>query len=59
MENVDRQAVDKAALDLVVIEIKLFVNQRLYNKGAITQEMYTRAKEMILKGSRTATYAAS
>jgi|GEM_PF-2123495 len=59
MENVDRPAVDEAALDLVVIEIKLFVNQKLYNKGAITQEMYARAKEMILKGDRTATYSAS
>jgi uncharacterized protein YqgQ len=36
------------------IEIKLHINKRLYEKGLITEEMYTRAKEIILKGLTTA-----
>lgn len=31
------------------IEIKLLINLRLYENGSITEEMYTRAKEMIIK----------
>lgn len=30
-------------------ELKLLINQRLYDKGCITAEMYTKAKSMILK----------
>ena len=41
--------VNEAALDLAIVEIKLRINQRLYQKGALTEEMYTRAKELILK----------
>lgn len=32
-----------------IIAIKMSVNQRLYEKGLITEEMYTRAKDIILK----------
>ena len=53
----DKLIVNEDALGLVVIEIKLHVKQKLYNKGVITEEMYTRAKEVILKGSST--YAVS
>ena len=31
------------------IEIKLHINKRLYAIGLITEEMYRRAKEIILK----------
>ncbi|MFI3115570.1 MAG: hypothetical protein R3Y12_05470 [Clostridia bacterium] len=31
------------------IEIKLKVNENLYKKNAITEEMYIKAKELILK----------
>ena len=51
MVNADKLMVNEDALKLVVIEIKLHVNQKLYEKGAITEEMYTRAKEMILKAA--------
>ncbi len=30
-------------------ELKLLINQRLYDKGCITAEMYTKAKSLILK----------
>ena len=33
----------------VILEIKLFVNQCLYEKGYITEEMFRKAKEIILK----------
>ena len=32
-----------------IIEIKLTVNKRLYEKGAITEDMYRKATDMILK----------
>ena len=32
----------------VEIEIKLHINQRLYEKGLITEEMFTEAKNYIL-----------
>ena len=32
------------------VEIKLHINKRLYEVGLITEEMYSRAKEVILKG---------
>jgi len=31
------------------IEVKLHINKRLYEMGLITEEMYIRAKEFILK----------
>lgn len=30
-------------------EVKLHINQQLYNNGHITQEMYVKAKDMILR----------
>lgn len=41
---------DKEAVKIVIIEVKLHVNQRLFEQGYITEEMYTKAKEIILKG---------
>lgn len=43
---------DNNAVKTAILEIKLYVNQRLYEKGAITEEMYTKAKELILQSSR-------
>lgn len=37
-------------------EVKLHVNRRLYQKGVITEEMYVKAKEIILKGKAGITY---
>ena len=51
--------VNEAALKLAIIEIKLHVNQQLYQKGALTEEMYTKAKELILKDGGKNTCAAS
>ena len=44
--------VDEDALNRAVVEIKLCVNRRLFEKNAITEEMYTRAKELILKDEK-------
>jgi hypothetical protein len=49
--------VNEVALKLVMIEVKLHINQKLYQKGAITEEMYTKAKELILKDCGGVTYA--
>lgn len=35
----------------VEIAIKLFINEKLYRRGAITEEMYERAKPVILRGA--------
>ena len=40
--------VDTDKLKNVEIEIKLHINQRLYEKELITEEMYTEAKNYIL-----------
>jgi len=32
------------------VEIKLNINHKLYEKGYITEEMYVKAKELIIKG---------
>ena len=37
------------AMNTFLIEIKLSVNQRLFENGHITEEMYTKAKELIIK----------
>ena len=49
MDLMDKPEANKDAVEAVVVEIKLHVNNRLYQQGAITEEMYTRAKEAILK----------
>ena len=53
MEYAADMKINEAALGNAVVEIKLFVNRRLYEKKAITEEMYTRAKELILKAGYT------
>jgi hypothetical protein len=42
---------DSKVVKNALIEIKLYINQQLYNKGAITEEMYIKAKERIIKGT--------
>lgn len=34
---------------LAKIEIKLMINKKLYEQGFLTEEMYIKAKELILK----------
>ena len=51
MNAVCETTVDENAMESVTIEVKMHINQRLFQKGAITEEMYTRAKELILKGN--------
>lgn len=43
--------INENALQTIIIEIKLHINQQLYQKGALTEEMYVKAKELILKGN--------
>ncbi len=38
-------------LKALLVEIKLSVNTRLWQKGCITEETYQKAKELILKGA--------
>jgi hypothetical protein len=45
-----KMVLDEEALKHVIIEVKLHVNQRLFEQGYITEEMYTKAKEIILRG---------
>ena len=49
MGETQTHTINEAALKPAITEIKLHINQKLYQKGAITEEMYTRAKELILK----------
>ena len=42
-------SVDKAAEKDFIIAIKLHINQALFDKGHITEEMYVKAKELILR----------
>lgn len=41
--------INEDALKEAIVEIKLHVNRKLYEKGAITEEMYVKAKDLILK----------
>lgn len=36
-------------LQIIDVEVKLYVNQRLFEKGHISEEMYTKAMLIILK----------
>jgi len=54
MNKLDKLVVNEDAVRLVMIEIKLCVNRRLRERGTITEEMYDRAKELILKGDKQA-----
>jgi len=42
---------NKDATNALVAEIKLSVNRRLFEQGYITEEMYSKAKEVIIKQS--------
>ena len=37
------------AMNALLVEIKLSINRRLFEKGYITEEMYIKAKEIIIK----------
>ena len=38
----------KSAVKKLEIELKLHINKKLYEKGLITEEMYIKAKQMII-----------
>lgn len=42
--------IDDAKRREINIEVKLHINQKLFEKGFITEEMYQTAKAIILKG---------
>lgn len=43
-------AVDNEKRREIDMEVKLHINKRLFEKGYITEEMYQKANEIILKG---------
>jgi len=45
------QNINKTALNLALIEVKLAINRRLYEQKAITQEMYQKAQELIMRST--------
>jgi hypothetical protein len=51
VELPDGLTVNEEAVKRVIIEIKLLLNQRLYERGVITREMADKARDVILKGS--------
>ena len=40
---------NRTAMDSVIIEIKLHINRKLFERGAITEEMFNKAKEIIIR----------
>ena len=50
MNKIEKIENIKAMNDLLA-EIKLSINRRLFEKGIITEEMYIKAKELIIKQS--------
>jgi hypothetical protein len=44
-----KMVLNEEAVKNVIIEVKLHINQRLFEQGYITEEMYIKAKEIILK----------
>ena len=56
MEGTQEAVINEDAVRLAIIEIKLCINQRLFTKGALTEEMYTRAKDLIMKDDGKGTY---
>ena len=42
-------ATNEDAQKRFLIEVKLHINTKLYEKGFLTEEMYMRAKELIVK----------
>lgn len=53
MQEADNLLINQAASQQLLVEIKLNINQKLYKKGAITEEMYTKAKDIILRRCET------
>jgi len=46
------KSTDKSAhINDLIVEIKLSINRRLFEKGYITEEMHIKAKELIIKQS--------
>ena len=45
LDNIEKRKSKEA----FIIEVKLSINHSLFEKGYITEEMYTKAKEMIVK----------
>lgn len=39
----------KKNMEAFILEVKLSINHSLFEKGYITEEMYTKAKELIIK----------
>jgi hypothetical protein len=50
MWETENISINEDAVKTAIIAVKLSINQRLYNLGSLTEEMYTRAKDIILKG---------
>lgn len=48
MKQIEQTKEDKA-MNTFLIEVKLSINHKLFEKGYITEEMYTKAKELIIK----------
>ena len=48
MKQVEQTKQDEN-MNSFLIEIKLSINHKLFEKGYITEEMYTKAKELIIK----------
>lgn len=46
-----KEVTNENALKLAIVEIKLQVNRKLYEKKIITEEMFAKAKELIVKGT--------
>jgi uncharacterized protein YqgQ len=44
--------VDNNTKKMIEMEVKLHINQRLYEEGIITEEMYYKAKEIIIKSCK-------
>jgi hypothetical protein len=49
MQVAENFTINEENVKTAIIAIKLSINQRLYNMGALTEEMYIRAKDIILK----------
>lgn len=48
----DEMVFDKSKMDIskqraMIKEIKLMINEQLYNEGCISEEMYSKAKELM------------
>jgi hypothetical protein len=48
MKQIEQTKQDKA-MNSFLIEVKLSINHKLFEKGYITEEIYTKAKELIIK----------